>query len=164
MKKGIHSIYLSTGSNLGPSIEILEMANCLIQKHIGNIKLKSAFYKTAAWGNTNQPDFINQVLNVHTLFTPLIILKKIEKIERELGRLRVEKWGPRIIDIDILLYDNEIIKTAELEIPHPEMLNRNFVLKPLLEIASKLIMPNSKQPLKELAKKNTDILPILRLP
>lgn len=140
------------------------MTNCLIQKHIGNIKLKSALYKTAAWGNTNQPDFINQVLNVHTIFTPLIILKKIEKIERELGRLRVEKWGPRIIDIDILLYDNEIIKTTQLEIPHPEMLNRNFVLKPLLEIASKLIMPNSKQPLKELAKKNTDILPILRLP
>lgn len=163
MKNGLHSLYLSTGSNLGPSKTVLENANLLIEKHIGRIKSKSSLYKTAAWGNTNQPDFINQVLHVQTLFTPKFVLKKIELIERELGRLRVEKWGPRIIDIDILFYDIDVIESEKLKVPHPEMLNRNFVMKPLKEIAPFLIFPRTKMRIIDLEKKTSDESSIIRL-
>ncbi len=163
MKNGLHSLYLSTGSNMGPSKIVLTKANQLIEKHIGRIKSKSSLYKTAAWGNTNQPDFINQVLYVQTVFTPMLVLKKIELIEREMGRLRIEKWGPRIIDIDILLYDNEVFESPKLRIPHPEMLRRNFVMNPLKEIAPYLIFPQTKLRIIDLEKKTSDNSLIIKL-
>lgn len=134
--------------------------NRLIAKNIGNLIQISPLYITKAWGKTDQPDFLNQVLYVETLFTPLMVFQKIQAIEKQLGRIRYEKWGPRSIDIDILFYDTDIIQTPSLHIPHPEIPNRNFVLKPLLDVAPTWKHPQLQLQIKELWAKRTDTLPI----
>jgi len=102
---------------------------------------KSAIYQTAAWGNTDQPDFLNQVIIVQTKLTAWQTMQSILQIEKEMGRLRTVKNAPRIIDIDILFFNKEIIHTVELTVPHPQLQNRRFVLVPLNELS-----PNFKHP------------------
>jgi 2-amino-4-hydroxy-6-hydroxymethyldihydropteridine diphosphokinase len=149
---------LSTGSNQGNSLEILSKANALIEKHAGIITKQSHVYKTAAWGKTDQPDFYNQALAVETPFSPILLFRKLQHIEQQLGRKRIEKWGPRIIDIDIIFFDQYNLKNDLLTIPHPEMQNRNFVLFPLTEIAPKFVHPSLKISLETLARKSDDPL------
>ncbi|MCK5467522.1 MAG: 2-amino-4-hydroxy-6-hydroxymethyldihydropteridine diphosphokinase [Cyclobacteriaceae bacterium] len=134
-------IYLLLGSNLGNSREILKKAIGEIENDIGEIVKSSSVYKTKAWGIEDQPDFLNQVVEIESSHSPQIILKRANKIEEKLGRVRRIKWHSRIIDIDILYYGNEIVNTDKLVIPHPENQNRNFVLVPICEIAADLIHP-----------------------
>jgi 2-amino-4-hydroxy-6-hydroxymethyldihydropteridine diphosphokinase len=135
-------IYLGLGSNLGDRQAHLQKAHLLIGKQIGRISLTSRLYETQAWGKTDQPDFYNQAIEVHTTLNPNDVLKQIANIEQEMGRTKTDKWDARIIDIDILLFSDLVInEPPTLVIPHPELHKRNFVLVPLMEIAGEEMHP-----------------------
>lgn len=139
-------VYLGLGSNLGDKTENLAQAIDLLADH-NKIKMtrKSSLYITAPWGKTDQDEFLNQVVEIDTELTPLELLHVLQQIEIKLGRLRNEKWGPRVIDLDILLFGEETIALPELVIPHPHMYARLFVLVPLQEIAPQLVFPDGKE-------------------
>lgn len=137
-----HSVFLSTGTNLGDRAFNLKHANALIEQQIGSIRKQSTVYETGAWGVTEQPDFLNQVIEVATPLTPTAVLEKIHWIETTMKRERLQKWGTRIIDIDILFYNDIFYQTDNLTIPHPHLGDRKFVLIPLVEIAPDIIHPN----------------------
>jgi len=137
----MNKTYLLLGSNMGNSKKQLYKALFVFEKQIGKILRQSGLYSTAAWGNTNQPDFINQVIVVQTKLTALQTMQTILNIEKKMGRLRTVKNAPRIIDIDILFFNKEIIDGEELTVPHPQLQNRRFVLVPLNELS-----PNFKHP------------------
>ena len=139
-----------TGGNLGNREENLATARAYIDKKCGRVTKSSSLYETAAWGKSDQPSFLNQALEIQTALTPQNLLQKILDIEKEIGRVREEKYGPRIIDIDILLFNDKIYNFSLLKIPHPEMQNRRFVLVPLAEIAPGVIHPVFKKTIAEL--------------
>ncbi|MDQ7949814.1 MAG: 2-amino-4-hydroxy-6-hydroxymethyldihydropteridine diphosphokinase [Pedobacter sp.] len=156
--------YLLLGSNLGDRTLALAKAVELIAERVGKVVQQSAFYETAAWGHTDQPSFLNLALAVETKLEPLGVLEAVLGIEKELGRIRHEKWGARLIDIDIILYGNEIVDLTDvLKIPHPEMQRRKFVLMPLVEIAPEAIHPVTKQTLQELLYTLVDPLLVKRV-
>ncbi|MCH8317163.1 MAG: 2-amino-4-hydroxy-6-hydroxymethyldihydropteridine diphosphokinase [Bacteroidetes bacterium] len=134
-------LYLLSGSNLGDREKNLKNALSLINNSIGKIVVRSKIYETEPWGVSGQPLFLNQVIKALTNFSPDEVLQKIKKIEGALGRKRREKWAARIIDIDILYYDDLVINTRDLKIPHPEIIYRRFTLAPLTEIAPDFIHP-----------------------
>ena len=138
----MNKTYLLLGSNMGDSHQQLKTAIKKIEDNIGTLVRHSGLYATAAWGNTHQPDFLNQVILVETTLSAAETLQHILTIEYKMGRVRTIKNAPRIIDIDILFFNKEIIKEKNLTVPHPEIKNRRFVLVPLNEIA-----PNLKHPL-----------------
>lgn len=146
----MNTIYLLLGSNMGNSHEQLLHAQKTIEDNIGEIMFSSSLYSTAAWGNTNQADFLNQVLIVDTSLTAFKLLKSALAIEKKMGRLRTIKNAPRIIDIDILFFNSDIIETKNLTIPHPEIQNRRFVLTPLAELSSDFVHPILKKTINEL--------------
>jgi len=137
----MHTAYLLTGSNLGDRFSYLHQASYLIQQHCGTIQAASSFYQTAAWGLTDQPDFYNQALALQTSLQPELLMQTLLNIELAMGRKREIKMGPRIIDIDILLLDEEVINTGLLTVPHPFLAERRFALLPLAEIAPVAIHP-----------------------
>jgi 2-amino-4-hydroxy-6-hydroxymethyldihydropteridine diphosphokinase len=155
--------YLLLGSNLGDSKKYLLEATANIEKKIGVVNRKSSLYQTASWGKQDQPDFINQVIRVDTDLLPIELLTGILEIERVLGRQRVEKWGSRTIDIDILLYDNSIVNNPVLTIPHPYLHERRFSLMPLSEIAPDIIHPLLNRSIKELLDNLSDNLLVKKL-
>lgn len=134
-------IFLHTGSNLGNRLKNLDLACQKIKIEIGKIIQKSSLYETEAWGVENQPDYFNQALKVETILSPLVVLDKIGKIEQDLGRNRTIKWSSRIIDIDLLFYEDLLIQSPNLTVPHPRIGERNFVLIPMSELAPNLIHP-----------------------
>ncbi|KQC01830.1 2-amino-4-hydroxy-6-hydroxymethyldihydropteridine diphosphokinase [Pedobacter sp. Hv1] len=151
--------YLLLGSNLGNREQYLENALKLIQETVGPIFAKSAIYETEAWGKTDQPGFLNLAIGVTTSLTPTVLLETVLAIEKTLGRVRHEKWGSRLIDIDIILYGDQIVKVGdELQIPHVEMQHRKFVLQPLAEIAPEVVHPILQQSMVELLKNLNDPL------
>lgn len=137
------NVLLALGSNLGPRQKTLEKA----WREIGRIPSTetiriSRFYETAAIGGpVGQPDFLNAVGLVRTLLEPLELLRRLQEIENRNGRVRTEHWGPRTLDIDILLIDDLVLNDSDLIVPHPEMLRRSFVLEPASEIAPEMIHP-----------------------
>ncbi|MGA1865229.1 MAG: 2-amino-4-hydroxy-6-hydroxymethyldihydropteridine diphosphokinase [bacterium] len=134
--------YLGLGSNLGNRIKNLEIVTEALSSHPGiRINAFSSFYETEPVGYKEQGWFINQVIQIETSLTPMDLLKATQKIEEDMGRKRVVKWGPRIVDIDILLYADLIMTDSSLTIPHPNLTKRRFVLVPLAEIAPSLIHP-----------------------
>ena len=137
----MNKVYLLLGSNQQDPGKQLLLAQRSILKKIGHIDRRSAIYQTAAWGNTNQPDFLNQVIIVNTGLTAIQTMRTILEIEKKMGLLRTVKNAPRIIDIDILFFNREIIDRDELTVPHPQLQNRRFVLVPLNELS-----PNLKHP------------------
>jgi len=137
----MHTIYLLTGSNIGDSELNLLNASKFIHQQIGKVVAASHVYKTEPWGNKDQQAFLNQVLKVETELNAYQLIKSILGIENKMGRNRNIKWEPRIIDIDILFFDNEIIDEENLKIPHPLLHERRFTLVPLNEIASNLVHP-----------------------
>ncbi len=142
--------YIGICSNLGNREENCQKAIALlIEKNI-KITKRSSLYETEPWGVKEQPGFINMALEIETNLEPGILLKTIKEIENSMGRLEGMRWGPRIIDLDILLYDDLILKTHDLEIPHPGIKDREFVLKPLSEIAPDKIHPIFKKSIKTL--------------
>lgn len=144
--------YLGLGSNLNnPSAQLNEAIKTLKLSYNIQVLKISSFYQTKPWGVINQPDFINAVIKISTDLAPDNLLNLINNIEENQGRIREQKWGPRIIDIDILLYDQQIINSEKLTIPHQELKNRKFVLEPLIEIEPDLILPCGSN-LKDLLK------------
>ena len=133
--------YLLIGGNIGNRKAYLSAAREAIASACGDIIQSSSIYETAAWGIEEQSAFLNQALKIKTGLDPNVLLEKILAIEEKLGRKRQLKYGPRIIDIDILLYNGEIVRTPGLTIPHPQMQKRRFVLAPLNEIAANEVHP-----------------------
>ena len=130
-----HTAYIAVGSNLGESEATIAKARELFLKVEGNeILAESSLIVTKPYGVTDQPDFINGMWKVSTLLPPYDLLKKLNEIEHRLGRERLIHWGPRTIDLDIIYYDNLVIDSEKLTVPHIDMANREFVLKPLLEV------------------------------
>ncbi len=142
--------YLLVGSNLGNRTQHLQQAQQFLRQAIGNILQGSSVYETAAWGVAAQPAYLNQVLVVETALPPFELLEKTQEIEKQLGRIRSFRWAARTIDIDILFYDQLIISTQELTIPHSRILERKFVLQPLTEIAPDMLHPVWQRSIKNL--------------
>jgi 2-amino-4-hydroxy-6-hydroxymethyldihydropteridine diphosphokinase len=135
------NVFLLLGSNLGNRKLFLKQAIEHIEADIAPVIKVSSIYETQSWGKTDEPDYLNQVLLLQTLLPARVVLQKILAIENILGRKREEKWGSRIIDIDILFYGDEIIDEPDLHVPHSELHNRRFTLEPLVEIAADLVHP-----------------------
>ena len=138
----MNNIYLLLGSNMGNSKARLLKAVVQIEKQIGTVIRQSGLYSTAAWGNANQPDFLNQVIILETKLSAPQTMQTILNIEKKMGRIRTVKNAPRVIDIDILFFNKEIIEQEHLSIPHPQIQNRRFVLVPLNQLS-----PNLKHPI-----------------
>lgn len=156
MKRAIQNkkVYLGIGSNLGDRLSNIKKA-CILLAENKNIKIiqQSSIYETVPVGYKDQPDFLNGVIEIQTSLPPRRLLKVLKNIEKKLGRTKSIKWGPRTIDLDILLYEDKVVKNGTLIIPHPEMYKREFILVPLAEIASEIIHPLKKKTILELYKK-----------
>lgn len=159
----MNEIYLLLGSNLGNSLEQLTDAKKNIEKSIGKIMRHSAVYQTAAWGKTDQPDFLNEVIIVHTEITAAETMSQILIIEELMGRIRTEKNAARVIDIDILFYNKEIIKTSFLTVPHPLIQERKFVLVPLNELSPHFIHPVFHKTMQQLLSACPDKLDVKKI-
>src|SRR5690554_4847302 len=156
-------VYLLLGANLGERFDQMRSAFQKVEKQVGRIVQYSSLYETAVWGMEDQPNYLNQVLLVETTLEPLEVLKQINNIEEQLGRVRNLKWESRLIDIDILFYENFLIDIPELTIPHPYLHLRKFTLTPLYEIAPDFIHPGLKKSTKELLNELKDGLDVRRL-
>jgi 2-amino-4-hydroxy-6-hydroxymethyldihydropteridine diphosphokinase len=143
-------VYLGLGTNLGDRLKNLEIAITSIAEKVGEPYAYSSIYQTAAWGNTNQPDFLNMVVGVKTNLKPENLLETTQQIELQMGRERKEHWGERIIDIDILFYEEIVLLSGNLSIPHPYIVDRKFVLAPLIELIPDFKHPILKQTVEEL--------------
>ena len=148
---------------MGNSHEQLLQAKKHIEENIGKIMRSSSLYSTAAWGNKNQADFLNQVLIVETSLNPAKILKSALAIEKKMGRIRTIKNAPRIIDIDILFFNSGIIESKNLTIPHPEIHNRRFVLTPLIELTPNFTHPLLKKTMQQLLIECKDELNVQKI-
>lgn len=156
-------IFLLLGSNEGDSAKNLSVAREKIEAQAGMIVKQSSLYRSAAWGIETQPDFLNQVLEITTKLSPESLLEKILGIEREMGRVRVRKWGPRLIDIDLLFYGAEARNTDSLILPHPGIPERRFTLLPLSEIAPEFIHPVLTKTVAQLLAECKDPLEVRRM-
>ena len=159
----MNKVYLLLGSNMGNSKSHLLTATRIIQKEIGTLLRQSSFYQTAAWGNTNQPDFWNQVIIVSTKMDAAQCMSSILEIEQKMGRIRTSKNAPRIIDIDILYFNKEIHNSPTLTVPHPAIAQRRFVLTPLNEIAPQFVHPVQHLTNHQLLIQCTDMLNVKKI-
>ena len=152
------NVFLLLGSNLGDRILLLQQAINCIEAEIAPLLKQSAVYETQSWGKTDSPDYLNQVVLIQTELSAQIVLQKILNIEWKIGRVREEKWGPRLIDIDILFYGDALIDEPELQVPHPELHKRRFTLAPLAEIAPNFIHPTLNKNILKLKNELNDNL------
>ena len=145
-----HTAYIALGSNLGDKEANLRRAlELLIERGVEIVKT-STFISTEPYGVTDQPQFLNGVCEVRTSLEPLELLHTLLDIEQEMGRVRLRHWGERNIDLDLLLYEDVVMDTPQLKLPHPDMQNRDFVLLPLAEIAPELVHPTLQKTSSEL--------------
>ncbi len=142
-------IYLALGTNLGDRPANLRAAIETLPSEI-NVITESKVYETPPWGYENQPAFLNMAVKCETNLEPELLLKRLKQLEVQLGREQSFHWGPRLIDIDILFYDDLILESESLIIPHPRLQERGFVLVPLADIASDFVHPVLKKTIKEL--------------
>ena len=159
----MNTAYILLGANLGNPLGQIEQAKKLISSDIGKITVQSSVYETEAWGIEEQPPFFNQVLQIETSLTPTELLLACQNIEDGLGRVRKEKWGARVIDIDILYFNDEQIRVKNLVIPHPYLHFRKFTLVPLCEVAGEYLHPILHKTNKEILEANTDPLSVKKL-
>ena len=156
-------VFLLLGTNEGDRLTNLHVVKDEIKKSVGLVVEESAIYQTAAWGKTDQPDFYNQVLLLQTTMSPEALLLHLQQIEKKLGRERKEKWGARIIDIDILYLGKTVLNTPDLLIPHPAIALRRFTLVPLVEIAPHFVHPVLKKTNLVLLQECVDVLAVKRV-
>ena len=154
------NIFLLIGSNLGDRLGNLNRCASLISTELGSIIRLSSVYETAPWGKFDQPNYLNQAVQIDTNFEPIELLSGCLTIEKQMGRERDEKWGARSIDIDIIYFNDRIVSSPNLIIPHPRMTERKFVLTPLAEISPNFIHPVLKKTNEELLKDSKDQLPV----
>lgn len=147
-----HRVFIALGSNLGDREKNLRTAIALLS-HFVSVQKISPIYETEPWGFKDQPSFFNQVLEGLTRFKPVILLKRLKSIEKKMGRKPGIRYGPRLIDLDILFYDDLILDEPGLAIPHPRLHERAFVLVPLENIAPHLVHPVLNQTIHDLLKK-----------
>ena len=148
-----HEVFVAFGSNLGESEDIINKAiEELDKSEYCKVLKKSSFYKSKPYGEIEQPDFVNGVLMLETYLEPFNLLRFLNDIEAKAKRTRLVHWGPRTLDLDIIFYDDEIISTEKLSVPHIDMCNRDFVLEPLCEIAPYKVHPTNKKTVAELLK------------
>jgi 2-amino-4-hydroxy-6-hydroxymethyldihydropteridine diphosphokinase len=159
----MNDVFLLLGSNLGDRELLLQQAIGYIEAGIGRVIKASAIYETQSWGKTDSPDYLNQVILLHTELPAQKVLGEILSIELLMGRVREEKWGSRTIDIDILFYNSDVINEPGLQIPHPELHNRRFTLEPLAEIAPLFIHPVLNKTILQLKSELKDNLLIKKL-
>lgn len=159
----MRDIFLLLGSNLGNRNKCLLDAISLINANIGKVEKSSSVYETAAWGKADQPHFLNMAVYLQSDVSATELLKRVLRIEELLDRKRIEHWGARTIDIDILFYGGEVINTPNLTIPHKLLQERRFVLTPLSEIAPDLIHPVLKKNINQLLAEITDDLTVIKL-
>ena len=145
---------------MGDSAAQLSRARNEIAERIGSLHRISSIYETAAWGVEDQPNYLNQVVWVKTSLRPLPLLREINAIEKRMGRIRVSKWGSRLIDIDILYYADAVIDAEDLQVPHPHLPDRRFALTPLQEIAPDFIHPVLGKTTSELLVSTSDQLAV----
>lgn len=154
------SVYLALGTNVGDASAQLDSAIRLLAKHIDDL-VESRRYESAAVGYTDQPTFTNSVVTGHTNLSPRSLLKFVKETERSVGRIHRFRWGPREIDIDIILYGDSVISDPDLVVPHERFAERDFVLRPLLDLEPGLIDPRSNTPIQtiygNLPKQNRSI-------
>lgn len=156
----MNAAYLLIGGNLGNRLAFLDAAQDKIKQKGIVLLRKSSVYETAAWGNTNQPSFLNQVLEISTSMDAEELLQELLSIERELGRIRIEKNGARTIDIDILYFGEKIIIRPGLQIPHERISMRKFVLIPLTELIPDFVDPSTGKTVRNMLDECPDSLPV----
>ena len=150
-----HTVYLALGSNLGDRLANLKQAIDSLTPQM-EVRAKSSVYETPPWGYADQPKFLNQVVKAKTYLEPEPLLKHLKRLEVALGRQASFPNGPRLIDMDILFYDELIVNTPSLVIPHPRLHERGFVLLPLMDISPDLVHPLSRKRVREMAAQ-TDV-------
>lgn len=155
--------YLLLGSNQGDRQTFLNAARVRLEILAGPLVAQSAVYATAPWGKTDQPEFLNRVVVLDTRLDPSLLLTTILAIEKSLGRTRSEKWEPRTMDIDILLYGDQVVHEPGLDIPHPAMAERRFVLTPLEEVAGDVVHPVTGTTISEMLLQCPDTLEVKRI-
>lgn len=158
-----NKVFIAIGSNLGDRAENLKKAIREIELKLGAMIKQSSVYETKPWGKTNQPDFFNQVVLVHSNKSPEECLRILSNIEKQMGRKREEKWGTRIIDLDLLYVNGSIIQTEKLLLPHPGIAQRRFVLVPLVEIAPDFLHPLLQKNQWQLLNECPDLLEVKSL-
>nr|WP_315423861.1 2-amino-4-hydroxy-6-hydroxymethyldihydropteridine diphosphokinase [uncultured Pedobacter sp.] len=156
--------YLLLGGNLGNREANLKKAIELLNDKIGKVIASSSLYETAAWGKTDQPAFLNQAIALQTNLSALEVLDLALGIEQELGRVRKDKWGERLIDIDLILFGDQIINIPDkLQVPHPHMQSRKFVMEPLAEIAPEVVHPILGETILSISRNIEDPLEVKKL-
>jgi len=159
-----HTAYIGIGSNLGSPAENCLAAMARLDAHEGiAITARSSLYETEPFGKTDQNRFINAVVQIDSVLTPEELLEALLKIEQDMGRVRKEKWGPRVIDLDILFFEDRIVKEKNLKIPHPGIPERSFVLIPMKEIAGDYVHPQLKNSIQALCESLADPEKVRRL-
>ncbi|MBT2563213.1 2-amino-4-hydroxy-6-hydroxymethyldihydropteridine diphosphokinase [Pedobacter sp. ISL-68] len=159
-----NTAYLLLGGNLGDREANLKKAIELLNNKIGKVIAISSLYETAAWGKTNQPAFLNQAVGLQTNLSAVAVLDLALSIEQELGRVREDKWGARLIDIDLILFGDQIINIPDkLQVPHPHMQDRKFVMEPLAEIAPEVIHPLLGETILSICRNIDDPLEVKKL-
>lgn len=148
------TVYVGLGSNVGDREQHLRNAQMMLQsEHCIQFEKCSTVLETAPWGGVDQPRFLNCAVKITTSFSPLQLLEFLKSSETQLGRVVTQRWGPRVIDMDILLFGQRVLETEQLTIPHRELSNRLFVLRPLLELHRNLIHPRCGTPLRQILKR-----------
>jgi 2-amino-4-hydroxy-6-hydroxymethyldihydropteridine diphosphokinase len=135
-----HTVYIALGTNIGDRAENMQQALKKLES-IMQVEERSPIYETPPWGLVDQPDFLNQVVRGETELSPVELIKALKEIEAEMGRVPTIRYGPRLIDLDLLFYDDLVFETEKLSIPHPRMRGRAFVLVPLADLAPEIIHP-----------------------
>ena len=156
----MNKVFLLIGGNMGDRLQNLHQAIAQLSATCGPVLQQSAVYETAAWGKTDQAAFLNQALLLTTSLTPQELITTILSVEEQLGRRRMERNGPRVIDIDIIFYNDLVMQEPHLTIPHPQLQNRRFVLVPLQEIAPAFVHPVLHKTIDELLKECKDELAV----
>ena len=149
-----HVVYLGLGTNLGDRLANLKQAIAALTPQM-ELKAKSGVYETPPWGFEDQPKFLNQVIKVSTYLEPELLLKHLKRLEVALGRKESFPNGPRLIDIDILFYDDLVLNKPSIVIPHPRLHERGFVLVPLMDIAPSLVHPVIQKSVREMAEQHS---------